>query len=133
MIYVFDITTPANTAKTNKKKTVMELERGTTYRISILFPPGPSGLLHLFITDALHHVWPTNPEADFATDGETINFEDEYPILEQPYELYAYTWNLDDTYEHTLRIRIGIKSAELEEAQEILEPSALIFPRYYEL
>lgn len=119
MIYVFKIKTPANTAEADKQKTDLVLERGVTYRININFPPGPSELLHLQITDALHHVWPTNPDGSFASDSERINFEDEYPLLEPPYELYAYTWNLDDTYEHGVTIRIGIKPREGEEEQRI--------------
>lgn len=124
MVYVFDINTEANRAATDKKKTVMTLEKGVTYRLNILFPPGPNGLLHVVIADALHHVWPTNADADFASDAETIIFDDEYPLSEPPYELYAYTWNLDDTYEHSVIIRIGvnpIKIVEPERVEALLE------------
>lgn len=116
MIYSFEITTPANTPLSNMKKTVMKLAKGTTYRIEILFPPGPCGLLHVQISDALHQVWPTNAGEFFTTDDETISFNDELVIGEPPYELQAYTYNEDDTYDHTLWIRIGLK----EKAEEYI-------------
>jgi hypothetical protein len=112
VIYVFEITTVKNTPATAKKKTILPLCRGTTYKLDILFPPGPCALLHLQVCDSLHQVWPTNTGADFVSDDETITFPDEFPLDQPPYELYAYTWNEDDTYDHKLWIRIGIKAAE---------------------
>lgn len=110
MIYVFDFETVKNTAATAKQKTVLELERGITYKLDIVFPPGPAHLLHVQIRDTLHPVWPTNADSSFAGDNEVITFNDEYPLLEPPYQLEAYTWNLDDTYDHRVIIRIGIKA-----------------------
>jgi len=108
MIYVFDITTPANTLSSTPKKTVMKLAKGTTYKVEFLFPPGPVGLLHVQVFDALHQVWPSNPGADFSSDSETISFDDQYELDEPPYELQVLTWNEDDTYEHRATIRIGL-------------------------
>ena len=96
MIYVFDFETAITYGASNKLKTVLELEKGVTYKVDIVFPPGPAHLLHVQIRDALHSVWPTNPDADFAGDNHTITFDDEYPITEPPYQLDAYTWNLDE-------------------------------------
>lgn len=108
MIYVFDFETSASTLATTKKKTLLPLTHGLIYKLDILFPPGPAHLLHLQIKDALQFVWPTNPDQDFAGDNEQITFEDEYPITEPPYELQAYTWNIDDTFDHRIIIRIGV-------------------------
>ncbi len=121
MIYVFDFETAGEGAYTadNKLKTVLPLERGLTYKLDIVFPPGPAHLLHVQIRDAIHPVWPTNADADFAGDNATIIFEDEYPLLEPPYQLEAWTWNLDDTYPHRVIIRIGIKSPEKEEVERL--------------
>ena len=110
MIYVFDFETAITYGVDNKLKTVLALEMGITYKLDIVFPPGPQHLLHVQIMDGLHPVWPTNPGADFASENEVITFNDTYPLLFPPYELYAYTWNLDDTYKHRIIIRIGIES-----------------------
>ncbi len=132
MIYVFDFETAGEGAYTadNKLKTVLPLERGLTYKIDIVFPPGPAHLLHVQIRDAIHPVWPANTDADFAGDNEVITFEDEYPLLEPPYQLEVHTWNLDDTYPHRVIIRIGIKSPEKEEIER-LEPLYMRLPVYY--
>jgi len=134
MIYVFDFETAGEGAYTadNKLKTVLPLEKGLTYKLDIVFPPGPAHLLHVQIRDAIHPVWPTNADADFAGDNETITFEDEYPILEPPYQLEAWTWNLDDTHNHRVIIRIGIKSPEKKEPER-LEPLYMRLPISYEV
>jgi len=119
MIYVFDFETAITYGTANKLKTVLELARGVTYKIDIVFPPGPAHLLHVQIKDALHPVWPTNENADFAADNETITFADEYPLVEPPYELEAYTWNLDDTHVHRVIIRIGVKPIEIVEPEMV--------------
>lgn len=110
MIYVFEITTLKNTLATAKQKTVLKVAQGITYRVEWVFPPGPSGLLHCQISDGLHQVWPTNPDGNIAGDGETISFDDQLAILQPPYELDCFTWNEDDTYPHTMWIRIGINA-----------------------
>lgn len=119
MVYNFDFETDIIYGADNKLKTILELEKGVTYKLDIVFPPGPSHLLHVQIRDALHSVWPTNPDADFASDRETITFEDEYPIVEPPYQLAAYTWDLDDSYPHSVIIRIGIKPIKIVEPKRV--------------
>ena len=131
MIYVFDFETTNEYTASNKLRTVLDMEKGTTYKVDIVFPPGPAHLLHVQIRDAIHPVWPTNGDADFAGDRETITFNDEYPILEPPYQLECYTWNLCETYPHRVIIRIGIKAPE-KEAIERLEPLYMRLPISYE-
>lgn len=132
MIYVFDFSTATTYGASNKLKTVLPLERGVTYKLDIVFPPGPAHLLHVQITDAIHPVWPTNADSDFAGDNETISFGDEYPMLESPYQLECFTWNLDDTYDHRVIIRIGIKTPKREELK-LLESLYIRLPVYYEV
>lgn len=109
MIYRWKITTDANTLATSKKETILEVTRGKVYKVEFKFPPGPMGYLHVQVFRALHQVWPYNTGEDFSTDGETISFNDTHWILEPPYQFEAFTWNLDDTYNHDLFIRIGIE------------------------
>lgn len=108
MIFSFSITTPANTAETAKLPTVLKIGYGIIHQIDIQFPMGPSGLLHLHINNALNQVWPYNTGEDFALDATTVRFREFIKSLEEPFQLTAYTWNEDDTYEHTVFIRIGI-------------------------
>lgn len=108
MIYKFLITTPANTAATAKLKTVLKLNKGIIHQLDVQFPPGPSGLLHLHINDAIHQVFPYNTDENFSSDNVNIRFKEFQPVLEEPFQLEAYTWNLDDTYSHDVIVRIGI-------------------------
>lgn len=108
MLFVFNISTPANTAATAKVKTILKVAYGIVHRVEIQFPPGPAGLLHLQIRDALHQVWPFNSDADFASHNVNISFREFIPVLVEPFEFQAYTWNLDDTYAHSVIIRLGI-------------------------
>jgi len=119
LIYVFDFETAITYGENNKLKTVLGLSKGVTYKLDILFPPGPLHLLHVQIRDALHSVWPTNPDADFSSDSEVVTFNDEYPIIEPPYQLTAYTWNLDDTYPHRVIIRIGVNPIKIVEPERV--------------
>lgn len=119
MIYVFDFETAITYGAGNKLKTVLKLAKGVTYKLDVVFPPGPAHLLHVQIRDALHSIWPTNEDADFAGDDHTISFKDEYPMTEPPYQLAAYTWNLDDTHVHRVIIRIGVKPIDIVEPERV--------------
>ena len=108
MIYRFGITTTTNYTKASPKKTILPLTRGVIHQLDVVFPPGPSGKLHVAINDALHQVWPTNPDESFASDRDSISFKEHYELEAEPYELQAYTWLEDAIYPHLAIIRIGI-------------------------
>jgi len=110
MIYRFSITTAKSpaTSVSAQQCTRLKLRKGVIHKIDIVFPPGCLALLHVHINDALHQVWPTNPSQSFASDSETISFQEYFPIDYEPYELQAWTYNDDDTYSHEVIIRIGL-------------------------
>jgi hypothetical protein len=110
MIYVFPITIPANTPETAKQKTILPLARGRVTRVMVEFPAGHVGLTHLAINRGLFQLWPVNPESAFKSSNETIIWEEDYNLDTPPYELEAYAWNEDDTYEHTITVRIVLES-----------------------
>lgn len=113
MFYRYSITTPANTPITAKLHTDLKIAYGIIHLVEIQFPPGPIGLLHLHINDALHQLFPYNPDGHFSSDNVNISFREFIPVLIAPFLLTAYTWNLDDTYEHEVIIRIGILPPEV--------------------
>ena len=108
MFFRFGITTVANTAETAKLKTVLKVAKGIITQIDIQFPSGPQGLLHIHLNDALHQLFPFNTGEDFSSDFVNITFRDHIPFLTEPFEIQAYTWNTDDTYDHAVIIRVGI-------------------------
>jgi len=113
MIYAYDITTVANTTQANSKRTTLQITKGLIYRVEIEFPPGPLSLCHVSIWDGGYQIWPSNPEVDFHGDNGYITFEETYLKLAAPYEFTAKTWNEDDTYDHTIHVRLGMVSSEI--------------------
>jgi hypothetical protein len=125
MIFIFAIDTPANTPATHKVGTNLQLSAGKITEVHLQFPPGLDGLAHISINDGLHQLWPTNPEADFCTSEDVIIFAEDIDIGPDSNSLTAYTWNLDDTYDHTITVRIVVATPEeetswLDEAKQLL-------------
>jgi len=113
VIYNANITTLANRAKTNLKRTVLNVTRGLVYRVEFSFPSGSAGLMGVAVFDGLFQLWPSTVGEFFASDGETIAFDDMYLKEAAPYQLDIYTYNEDDTYPHSVSVRIGLVSKEV--------------------
>jgi len=113
VIYNANIATPANRAKTNLKRTVLNVTRGLVYRVEFSFPSGPAGLMGVAVFDGLFQLWPSTVGEFFASDGETIAFDDMYLKEAAPYQFDIYTYNTDDTYPHSVAVRIGLVSKEV--------------------
>lgn len=113
----FAVTIPANTLATAPVTQEMKLTAGVVQRVHILFPPGCVCLVKVRIYEGGHQFLPWNPEGDIATDGEVWRADDEYYELHEPYILKAVCYNLDDTYDHEIRIRIGLLRTEDVEKQ----------------
>lgn len=112
MIYTATISTPKSTDAANKKRSRLSVTKGLVYKVEIDFPHGSAGLLHAQIFQPGFQIWPTNPNEDFHTPGFVISFEDTYLKDTAPYRFDILTWNEDDTYAHTMQIRIGMVSKE---------------------
>ena len=125
MIYVFAIATVANTPATAKLKTVLRVQRGHVTGLQVHFPSGHIGLTHIQLTRGLHQFYPTNPEANFSSSGEAIVWAEDFLLDFEPYELEAYTWNTDDTYDHTITVRVVIEA--LVEETGLLDQIAALF------
>jgi len=125
MFYVFPITTPANTAESAKVKTTFSLTRGRITQIQVHFPSGQIGLTHLALNARLHQFLPTNAEAMFSSSGETITIAEDFLLDTSPYQLEAYAWNEDATYDHTITVRVQLE-ALVEEKSLVGEIKALL-------
>lgn len=108
MIYSFSVSTLANTAEADRKKTELPLTQGVIHQIDVVFPTGCAGLLYAALNYGLFQVWPYNTGEYFHTDGETISFREHWELLFPPWELSLYTYNLDTVYSHSVIIRLGI-------------------------
>jgi len=106
VIYVFPITVPANTPATAKLKTILSLSRSHITGLMVQFPSGQVGLTHLALNMGLHQFYPTNPEANFSSSGETISWAEDYKLDTGAFQMEAYAWNLDTVYDHTITVRV---------------------------
>jgi len=115
MNFVFNITTPKNTPETSKVITSLPVVPGRVEKVEIQFPAGAQGLHHLHINRAVHQVWPANAEANYIGDEQIIVIPANYGIKTPPYQFESHTWNLDDTYDHLVIIRMDIMPEVPEE------------------
>lgn len=113
MIYVANITTPKNTAKSALKKTTIKVTSGLVYRVEFYFPAGSAGLMGVAVFDGSYQIWPSSVGEFFIADDDTIRFDDMYLKESAPFELQCYTYNEDDTYDHFVAVRVGLVSSEV--------------------
>jgi hypothetical protein len=106
MIFTAAIDTPANTTQSAPVVTEIPIVLGTITRVMILFPAGVSGLAHLKILWGLYQIFPSSPSADFTGDAVLIEWDENTAIDADPAQLTAITWNLDDTYDHTITLHV---------------------------
>lgn len=117
MVYSTTITTTASTDESTKTRTVLKVTKGLVYFLEIMFPPGSGGLLKLRILDGAFYLWPTTPGETFYGNNITYRYDDLYLKQTEPFQFVIETWNLDDTYDHTVLIHVGMVSEEVYKAR----------------
>ena len=115
MFYAWNVELPFGKIEASKTKLVLQLEKGTVTRFELTFPSGCANLVFVHVNDALHQVYPKDPDYQFIGNGVTVYSSDEYEIKEEPYTLQFYGWNTDEKFNHTVTVRI-----QLVPAKEIL-------------
>lgn len=108
MIYTAHITTPANTAATAPVVTNLQLVRGVIHLVEFEFPPGNQFLHRLKVLREGRSLFPTNPDGYLTADGNLIAYREYVEIRDIPTRLRIETWNLDDTYDHAVLVRVGV-------------------------
>lgn len=113
MIYAANITTPANTAVINLQRTVITVTKGLVYKVEFYFPSGSAGLMGVAVFDGLFQVWPSSVGKFFIGEDQVISFDDMYLKESAPFTFQCYTYNTDDTHEHSVSVRIGLVSKDV--------------------
>ena len=113
MFYRVSLQVPANTLITAPVTADIPAVRGVVYRVSVQFPFGCAGLVHVNIWHREFQLWPSNMGAYFSSDGQTIEFTEEYQLLELPYEFQVRGYSEDDTYSHKITVRVGMRQLEV--------------------
>jgi len=130
MLFQAEILTPANTLASAPIVTNLAIYPGVTKRVWAGFPRGCFGLAHMQIWHWGWQVWPWTPQTSFHWEDYMFTFEDRYPITEEPLYFVIKTWNLDDSYPHTLTFAVTVEAAppeeELRELHEALVQLGLL-------
>lgn len=113
MIYTANITIPINTAIESPQLTVIPVTNGLVYKVEIVFPRGSAGLAGVAIMDGRFRLWPSSLGEWFVGDDRHISFDDVYLKTSAPFVLNAYTYNLDDSFEHDVYVSIGLVSKDI--------------------
>ncbi|MCL5026639.1 MAG: hypothetical protein M1531_09145 [Chloroflexi bacterium] len=113
MFYSLPLTIPANTTEADAQEVDLKLAPGVIHRVGLTFPAGCVGLAHARILRSGHQLWPTNPDQDFALDDTQVEWDDYFELNEDPFSVLIQAWNQDDTYAHTITVRIGVVPIEV--------------------
>jgi hypothetical protein len=108
MNYEQRLTIPKNTPRSAPAETTLYAHPGVLQRVSVYFPPGPSGLAHVSIWYWERQLWPANPDSDFIGDDLLIDLPEDLELVDPPFEFVIRGWNEDDTYPHTPIVRLQI-------------------------
>jgi len=121
MFYNFDLLIEANTPESAPAELDVKLSHGVITHVEVEFPPGCAGLVHAYVHQAIHQVWPTNPDGKFATDSQRLVWYDYYELFQAPYQLTIAGWNEDDTFDHQLTFRFEVTPQDIAERGQVME------------
>ena len=106
MIYTASIETSANTTEANATKTELKITDGVIHEVSVYFPPGCAGLVYCQIFEGGHQFVPSTEGQFLRGDGILIDSKEFYEIDTAPRWITIKTWNLDESYDHTIEVMI---------------------------
>jgi len=107
-----DYTVPANTTKKNPFTEVLPIDRGIITRVDLKFPAGCQGLVSVQVYRYEYQIVPLNRDAWVTGDDEVVPTRPMHDALSAPYQLKVVIANEDDTYEHTVSVRVTVESEE---------------------
>lgn len=122
--YEFDVTAPANTLATNPTQVLARLQKGVITQWEVAIPPGVQGLTGSYVRRGGSQIVPANPDAYLKGDDDRIVWQDNYLLDDEPLTLRLFTWNLDDTFPHTITFRINV--LPLAQAEDTLAAPGLL-------
>jgi len=98
--------------KSSTKEETVEIEGYAITHVEILFPPGCLGLVGVSFFYGIKQIFPYEEGTDFRGSGETIRWDEYWILPELKTKIKIKVVNEDDTYQHTVYIRIVVKKRE---------------------
>ena len=93
---------------TNRKVEVLKVAHGIITHVSVIDPPGCSGLVHCVIRHLEHQIFPSTERMSLSGDTFPIKWDDYYELYHAPYLLKAELWGVGCRYDHNVWIDIVI-------------------------
>ena len=108
MLFTWDILIPVAKTVNDPVYQDLYLAHGIITWVSVLFPPGCTGCTHCTIHHYAKQIFPSVESMDLSGDTFPIEWNEYYEMYAEPYLLKFIGWNEDDTYPHTISVRIAI-------------------------
>lgn len=115
MFFEFYLTIPANTAKANEITKECSIGYGVINKVDVQFPSGCAGFAHLAIDRFKHQILPTNIDGYFTSDNTTITTNEDIEVYDKPFTVYIRGYNTDDTFDHTIYVRVYVSLKKVVE------------------
>lgn len=131
MWYVLEDTVPANTAVTAKRETKIRVHGGILHSIIVTIPPGCSNLVHAQLKHASYFILPRNEDLNIEGEHVNVNYREWYKMQAALNTLSMLTWNTDDTYQHKVRMLLGVLPKETMEMEDKVVKDIRTFIRLF--
>lgn len=130
MFLEFDITVPAQTTSSAPLSTDLELPWGVIDYIGIQIPLGVAGLTGLQLWRGLYQLAPTNADGWVKGENIVVEWKEEFELFQPPLFITALAYNDDDSYAHTLTVRVRVnEKAPMLFSAEMLSPTVIPIPK----
>ena len=131
MWYVLEDTVPANTAEGNARETKIRVHGGILHSIIVTIPPGSANLVHAQLKHASYFILPRNEDLSIEGEHVNVNYREWHKMQASLNTLTMVAWNDDDTYDHKVRMLLGVLPKEVMEQEENVIKSIRTFIRLF--
>ena len=106
--YSLIFTVPKNTAEETPVEQKLLVHPGILHQVSVLIPPGHAGLTGVAIDAGLHQIAPSSQNTWFMGDDSLFSYPEWIEITQGLAEIGIRGFNVDDTYNHSFVIGVGV-------------------------
>ena len=129
MLFAWDVTIPANTLESAPTLETLKLSAGVITNISVKFPAGCHGLVHIRLRHEEAQIYPV-PRGEWVTgDGETVPAEYHYDLGKASKELEFVGHSEGTSYAHVVTVRVTVLPAAIATPYQVLTDLVAIFKR----
>jgi len=112
MIYCKEIVIPANTGRYAPLSSQVDIVEGVVKRVWVRWRWGSACLAGCQVFRASFQLWPTSLGQWFQSSIHETTFEENYPISDEPMHFIIKSYNLDDTFPHTVWVSFSVLRPE---------------------